>query len=126
MANRRGSFGHGQRCADALDGPSGPSRVRGQISLAAAPGSGVRPPGRAPGTAERARLAAGSQGQLPLQALDAALEVGDRELGVDGLLEANNGVGVRSARRTRRDECYTRDRHERVSLGKSPRNADLL
>ena len=105
---------------------TGPSRVRGQISLAAGPRSGVRRPGRATGAAARARLDAWNRSQLPRQALDAALEVGDSELSVDGLLEASDGVGVRSTRRTRRDECYTRVRHERVSLGASPRNAGLL
>ena len=63
---------------------------------------------------------------MPTEPPYTAFEVGDSELSVDGLLEASDGIGVRSTRRTPRDECYTRDRHERVSLGKSPRNTDLL
>jgi len=54
------------------------------------------------------RLKRRDRGQLPSQAPDAAFEVGDGELSVDGLLETDAGVGVKNNGRTGRDRCYTR------------------
>ena len=47
------------------------------------------------------------RGQLASQAPDAAFEVGDGELSVDGLLETGDGVEVKNNGRTGRDRCYT-------------------
>ena len=71
------------------------------------------------------RLTRRDRGQLPSQPPEAAFEVGDGELSVDGLLETSDGVDVKNNGRTGRDRCYTRIRHRRVSMGASPWNADL-
>jgi hypothetical protein len=63
--------------------------------------------------------------QLPLAPIQLALQVTERQLGGDALLEASDGVSVKCSRRTRRDGCYTGVRHDSVSLGREPRNADL-
>jgi hypothetical protein len=72
------------------------------------------------------RLTRRDRSQLPSQTAEAAFEVGDGELSVDGLLETSDGVDVKNNGRTGRDRCYTRIRHRRVSMGASPWNADLL
>jgi len=72
------------------------------------------------------RLTRRDRSQLPSQPPEAAFEVGDGELSVDGLLETSDGVDVKNNGRTGRDRCYTRIRHRRVSMGASPWNADLL
>jgi len=43
--------------------------------------------------------------QLASQTLNAAFEVVDAELDVDGLLETNGRVGVKNTGRTGRDRC---------------------
>jgi hypothetical protein len=44
-------------------------------------------------------------GQLPSQTADAAFEVGDGELGIDGPLEADDWIAVKNNGRTGRDRC---------------------
>ena len=41
------------------------------------------------------------------QALDAALEIADLEVDVDGLLEAKSRIAVKNTGRTGHDRCYT-------------------
>jgi hypothetical protein len=43
--------------------------------------------------------------ELPRQHMDAALEVGDGELRVEDLVEANDGLVARNNGRTGRDRC---------------------
>ena len=54
------------------------------------------------------RLTRRDRSQLPSQPPEAAFEVGDGELSVDGLLETSDGVDVKNNGRTGRDRCYTR------------------
>ncbi len=61
------------------------------------------------------------------QALDAALEIADLEVDVDGLLEANSRIAVENTGRTGHDRCYTANRHELCLLWAQARgNADLV
>ena len=53
----------------------------------------------------RTRLGRQRRGQLPSQTADAAFEVVDGELGVDGPLEANDWVAVKNYGRTGCDRC---------------------
>src|SRR6266849_5469674 len=88
------------------DGPTRSVRVaHGQVKLTGRTGSGAQPPGRADRPTCRTRLGRQCGGQLPSQTADAAFEVVDGELGVDGLLEANDWVAVRNNGRTGRDRC---------------------
>ena len=45
------------------------------------------------------------RGQLPSETADAAFEVGDGELGVDGPLEADGWIAVKNDGRTGRGRC---------------------
>jgi len=64
---------------------------------------------------------------LSRQALDAALEIADLEVDVDGLLEANSRIAVENTGRTGHDRCYTANRHELCLLWAQARgNADLV
>jgi len=64
---------------------------------------------------------------LSRQALDAALEIANLEVDVDGLLEANSRIAVENTGRTGHDRCYTANRHELCLLWAQARgNADLV
>src|SRR5918911_1226367 len=89
-------------------------------------GGQARPPGGAARPARAGRACRTHRRQLPLAPVELALQVAERQLGGDALLEASDGVSVKCSRRTRRDGWYTGVRHGCVSLGREPRNADLL
>ena len=59
------------------------------------------------------------------QALDAALEIADLEVDVDGLLEANSRIAVENTGRTGHDRCYTANRHELCLLWAQARGTPI-
>jgi len=85
-------------------GPSGVGRSAG-LDLAETEGSGARPPGRIDRALPGVEWQARRWGQLPGQPPDLTFEVGDGEIEIDRLMEADNWSAAKNTGRTGRDRC---------------------